>query len=394
MQKSSNLVVIATHPIQYHAPVYRFLQQRYSIPVTAIYGSDFSVTGYHDQEFNATFAWDTDLLGGYQSVFLSRTADRTAPSAYEVFVGGLDRILHQLAPSAILLTGYSPKFYQVAIWHAYRSGCPLLFRAETTDHTRVRGLFQRVIRDQALAWLYRQCKALLYIGQHSREHYRRLGCQEERLFFSPYCVDADVFQTSEEARTRLRDPLRNEIGACSEDIVLLFSGKLVPRKQPDLLLQAVKVLPERIRVRIHVIFLGDGLMRDQLKMAAQTAPVVHVHMPGFQNQKLLSKYYHAADLLILPSYIGETWGLVVNEALHHGLPCVVSNMVGCAPDLIESGVTGEIFTAGSVSSLATTLTQAINLIGCASTRAQCREKVRNYTVEQAAMGIVAAYESI
>lgn len=394
MKRTPGMVVIQTHPVQYHAPIYRVLQQRYGIPVTVIYGSDFSVTGYHDQEFNTTFAWDTDLLSGYQSIFLSRTADRTAQSAYKVLVGRLDHILRQVVPSAILLTGYSPRFYQVAIWHAYRSGCPLLFRAETTDHARTRGSFQRVIRDQALAWLYRQCKALLYIGQHSYDHYRRLGCQEERLFFSPYCVDTDVFQTSEEDRIRLRTPLRNAIGARPEDIVLLFSGKLVPRKHPDLLLQAIKVLPDRIRTRLHVIFLGDGLMREQLERFAHTAPAIHMHMTGFQNQQLLSKYYHAADLLVLPSYIGETWGLVVNEALHHGLPCVVSDMVGCVPDLIESGVTGEIFTAGSVSSLATMLTRAMNLVGCASTRVQCREKVSAYTVEQAAIGIVSAYESM
>ena len=69
-----SLVVIETHPVQYHAPVYRELQKSCGIPVTAIYGSDFSVAGYRDREFGATFAWDTDLLAGYTSVFLERVA--------------------------------------------------------------------------------------------------------------------------------------------------------------------------------------------------------------------------------------------------------------------------------------------------------------------------------
>src|SRR2546425_4757453 len=68
----SSLVVIETHPVQYRTPVYRTLQQRYGVPVTVIYGSDFSVAGYHDCEFGNTFAWDGDLLSGYRSVFLSR----------------------------------------------------------------------------------------------------------------------------------------------------------------------------------------------------------------------------------------------------------------------------------------------------------------------------------
>src|SRR5215471_14192487 len=59
------LAVIETHPVQYHAPVYRNLQARFGIPVTAIYGSDFSVEGYRDAEFGARLSWDIvrNLIG-------------------------------------------------------------------------------------------------------------------------------------------------------------------------------------------------------------------------------------------------------------------------------------------------------------------------------------------
>ena len=56
------LAVLQTHPVQYHAPVYRRVQERWGVPVTAIYGSDFSLAGYRDAEFKTTFAWDTDCL--------------------------------------------------------------------------------------------------------------------------------------------------------------------------------------------------------------------------------------------------------------------------------------------------------------------------------------------
>ena len=74
------LAVIETHPIQYHAPVYRVLQQRLGVPVTAIYGSDFSVAGSRDAEFGTTFAWDADLLSGYTPLFLSRVDSGVASS--------------------------------------------------------------------------------------------------------------------------------------------------------------------------------------------------------------------------------------------------------------------------------------------------------------------------
>src|SRR5207249_8276448 len=106
-----------------------------------------------------------------------------------------------------------------------------------------------------------------------------------------------------------------------------------------------------------------------------------------------SRFYHAADLLALPSLHSETWGLVVNEALHHGLPTVVSDAVGCAPDLIDAGETGEIFAAGSVPELTAALLRCCRLTGTRQVRLRCRAKVEGYTIAKAAEGIAAAYEA-
>jgi hypothetical protein len=52
------LVGFATHPIQYQAPIYRALETKFGIPVTAIYGTDCSVAGYTDREFAPLVAMD------------------------------------------------------------------------------------------------------------------------------------------------------------------------------------------------------------------------------------------------------------------------------------------------------------------------------------------------
>src|SRR5213076_327900 len=95
-----------------------------------------------------------------------------------------------------------------------------------------------------------------------------------------------------------------------------------------------------------------GPLREELTRLAHEPPAVAAHFVGFQNQRELSRYYHAADVLVLASRVGETWGLVVNEALHHGVPCAVSDQVGCGPDLVEEGVTGEVFRADDPAALA------------------------------------------
>lgn len=394
MRRYGELAVIETHPIQYHAPIYRTLQAQFNIRVTAIYGSDFSVAGYRDKDFGASFAWDTDLLSGYTSIFLSQSTAGGARLAEEVTGWGLDTTLKQVSPKVVLLTGYSPRFHQQAIWHSWRGDYPIIFRGETTDVAHRRSLLRGLLRDLLLQLFYGRCRKLLFVGRASYEHYRRLGCPKSKLIFSPYCVNTAPFQTAEPERERLRGPTRRDMNLPDSGIAILFSGKLVIRKAPDLLLRAVKALPDSIRARIVIVYLGSGELLESLEEIARTTPFSEVRFLGFQNQTALSRYYHAADLMVLPSHIGETWGLVVNEALHHGLPCVVSDRVGCGPDLIEPGVTGEFFEAASVESLALALQRALGLISLLTTREHCRAKASGYTVEQAAAGIATAYRAV
>jgi glycosyltransferase involved in cell wall biosynthesis len=146
-----------------------------------------------------------------------------------------------------------------------------------------------------------------------------------------------------------------------------------------------------LRDRVMLVFLGSGELADELQREAAAPPQVAVQLTGFRNQTQLSPYYHAADLLVLPSVWSETWGLVVNDALHHGLPCVVSDAVGCAPDLVIAGQTGEIADAGSPGSLRSAIERALPLADRAEIRDACRKRVAVYSVQHAASGIAEAY---
>jgi glycosyltransferase involved in cell wall biosynthesis len=214
------------------------------------------------------------------------------------------------------------------------------------------------------------------------------------LVFSPYCVETSPFRPDEAARAELRDATRAELGVRPDQFVVLFSGKLVPRKGVDLLPAAVRQLPPDLARRAVLVFLGDGELRDALARVAERSPAVPVRFAGFQNQTRLSRFYQAADLLILPSRESETWGLVVSEALHHGLPCVVSDQVGSADDLVKSGETGEVFQSDDTAGLADALARATGLIGRPEVREGCRAVAARYTVEAAAAGVVSAFRSV
>jgi glycosyltransferase involved in cell wall biosynthesis len=305
----------------------------------------------------------------------------------------LGAALRDVAPDAVLLNGYGSACHRAAWRAAWRLGRPILFRGETTDGAVDRGWLKASVRRAALRSVYRRCARLLYIGEASRAHYRAAGVPEARLVFSPYCVDEAPFDAGEAGRDRLRAPARADLGLAGDRLALLFSGKLSERKGVDDLIAAALELPRPLRDRIVLLFLGDGARRAALERAAAGGGLA-ARFLGFQNQSQLSPFYHAADLLVLPSRSGETWGLVVNEALHHGLPSVVSSRVGCAPDLVTRGGTGEHARAGDPADLARAIERAIALVGRGDVRAACRERVSRYSVLEAARGLAAAYRDV
>lgn len=392
------LAIFDTHPVQYRVPVYAALERDFGVPVTQYYASDFSIAGYFDREFQTSFAWPSNVLeGAARAVYFSRSRDGGARSFEEVTPRGVAEAVRRLAGRPVLVTGYAPSFYRHVLFYALRYRCPILFRAETIDLPMSRGWLKEAARDAWLRFVYGRCDRLLPIGIQSTRHYRRLGCPPEKLVDAPYCVNSSLFECDENARTRLRNITRDRLGLPPDALAILMSGKVYARKNPLLLVQAVRLLPEHLRHRVALIFLGDGEQRKAVEALAAESPAIRVHITGFCNQNELSPYFHAADLLAMPSQ-WETWGLSVNDSLHHGLPCVVSETVGCHPDLIEPGVTGEVTEANSAGALAAGLQRLITWMppgeNGAALRERCRAKVAGYSTAKAAEGIVRAYRSL
>ena len=385
------LTIYETHPVQYHAPVYRAVAKH--IPVHMIYGSDFSITGYRDREFGTSFAWDTDLLSGYSHEFLASGAN--ASKTYEaVTADGLAGVLAKSNVSRChLLVGYSSAFDRAVIRLLKSRREPMMLRAETTDHAFRRSWLKSLARDYVLRSLYRRMDRILFIGKRSRQHYQRLGVPANKLVASPYCVADATFQYDEQHRQQYRETTRAAWNASAADLVLLFSGKLVERKGVAMLPNAAVALAESTNRKVRLVLLGDGDQRDNVLSLAKAKNVAVLPL-GYQPQSKLSSFYHAADVCILPSIAGETWGLVVNEALLHGVPVVASEMVGSVDDLLISGVTGEVFATSATAAMKQAVQRIAGYAQADSTRHACRAKALEYSTEKAAQGIVQAYRAL
>src|SRR5205823_1467894 len=197
------------------------------------------------------------------------------------------------------------------------------------------------------------------VGTSNAEYLRHYGVSPERLFFAPHFVDNDFFATAADAARHQPGGARTRFGIAPGAVVFLFAGKFTAKKRPVDLLEALARL-RAANVDANGLFVGDGPLRAQLEQRARElgAPVVFT---GFMNQGEIAAAYAAADCLVLPSDGGETWGLVVNEAMACGVPAIVSDAVGCAPDLIDEESTGFTFPLGDIKALAQRIARANEL---------------------------------
>lgn len=395
--RAIRLAVFCTHPIQYQVPLWRALAASPLLHVEVFYATDMSIRGYRDTGFGTTVKWDVPLTDGYAHTFLSRDPQIQRVTPWHPGAGWLGSLLDRFQPDVALITAYGGRFWLEVILQLRLRGVPVVLRHEASDTAAGRGAVRHLLRDLCLRVLYSQISGFGAIGTAAKRHLNRLGVSAARVVDTPYCVDSDLLEAQARRWLPQRPFLRAALGVAAEDCIFLFSGKLVPKKAPLLLLRALGNLrPESLR-RVHLLVLGDGEQRGMVEAEGRRLLGERCHVLGFINQSELGRYYASADCLVLPSEAaaGETWGLVVNEALHFGLPVIASDGVGCHPDLIPDRRTGQVFPSGDASALARHLDElAGELPGRRGDyAAQAAARIENFTSGKVVQGLVKLVQS-
>lgn len=322
------ILVFDSHPVQYKAPLYQELQRLKPGSFEVIYATDASIRGHLDREFGRVVAWNTPLLEGYPSIVLNNEFGTPFQGWKSLTGRGVYPLMKRRRPQAVLISQFLYQFDLTAYWSALRLGIPVWIRHETQDEAFRRSKIKGVARSLFYRAAYAGVSHAFYIGQLNREHLLRHGMTEARLGFAPYC--SPVRLTAEiPAKKKLRHGIRETLGLKPEEILVLFSGKLIGKKNPQLLLDALELLPAEEAKRYHIAFVGSGELEESLRAGANRFPG-RIHFAGFINQAEIPAWYLAADILALPSRrAGETWGLVVNEALQAGCAVLMTDAVGC-----------------------------------------------------------------
>jgi glycosyltransferase involved in cell wall biosynthesis len=384
--------LMATHPVQYYVPWYRQLARVLDLEV--FYCHRQAAEEQARAGFGVAFEWDVPLLEGYRHRFLvNRAAAPDVSSFFGCHTPEIAAIIRDGAFDAFIVHGWASRSFWQAIIACWRSRTPVLVRGDSQLPSARPGRV-RLAKRPLYRWFIPRFDAYLVVGQRAREYYVHYGADPRRMFFAPHAVDNDFFSRRAAVARAQRDQLRAEWGLPAGAVVFLFAGKLSQGKRPEDFARAI-ARASRHDPRVWGLIVGDGPLRPALSLEV-TSGDWPVRFAGFLNQTAMPVAYAVSDALVMTSAsASETWGLVVNEAMACGLPALVSDRVGCGPDLVLPGRTGEVFPCGAVGELASLVAAlASDAPRLARLGAQARQLVQRYSPAEAVAGTVAAVQSV
>ena len=343
MNKVNRLAIITTHPIQYYAPIFSRLAGYEDLEIKVFYTWEKEAAKF-DRDFGKEVEWDLPLLDGYPYCFVPNN-DHAGRGFWDVKNPGLVKAIEDWNASAVLVIGWNYLSHLKTMFH-FKNRIPVLFRGDSTLLDENDGIKKR-LRRIFLKYIYRRTDHALYVGAANKAYFLKHDIKESQLVFTPHAIDNSRFgQLSEEQEIFINNT-RQAMGIGPDDITILYCGKLIPKKNPLLLAQAVKDINNE---KLHLIFVGDGILEQELKQEIEG--YTRMHLLPFQNQLMMPAVYRLGEIFCLPSAgPGETWGLAVNEAMACGRAVLVSDKAGCTVDLVQEGVNGYNFRPNDINDL-------------------------------------------
>ncbi len=355
-ERPFKVLAVATHPVQYMAPIFRRMAQDPRLDLHVAYCSLRGAEAGFDPDFRTQVQWDVPLLDGY-----SWTEVPNRGSGEETFWGLNNPALKTLIrdgnfDAVLCYVGYVRASFWIALRAARRSNAAFLFGMDAHSLApRDSKLWKVWFKKIFWPYLFRQADQMFVPSTRARAMVMGLGIASERVTLAPLTVDNDWWK-SQSARVD-RAAVRAQWGAAPEQPVILFCAKLQPWKRPMDLLQAFA--QSTLEPKPLLIFAGDGPQRADLETEAVKLGVTQrVRFLGFVNQSQLPAVYTSADLMVLPS-LYEPFGVVVNEAMCCGSAVIVSDHVGADRDLVAPVRPDFIFPAGDTAALTQALRSAL-----------------------------------
>lgn len=322
------------------------------------------------------YPWKFDPQGRYSIHRLSGHPDPERDPPRDLLDRQLHALFNQLQPRIMISVGWADCAYQRLLRLAHMRRIPAVIISDSREMDDSRHALKEGMKRQLL----RGYSSALVAGQESRSYLELLGFPAAAIFQPWDVVNNARFAQSEQPSGK-RDPH------------FLCVSRFVAKKNHAGLLQAYASY-QRQGGHWALRLIGAGPLEDSIRQQIARLPdPSRVQLHPFQQLEDLVISYQQASAFILASS-SDQWGLVVNEAIAAGLPCLVSRACGCAVDLIEPAVTGWTFNPSDPPALAALLrrVEAQTPNERAAIAAAARKRLQAFSPDTFATGLLAAVE--
>lgn len=375
VRRKYRLGIFLDHPIQYFSPLFDELSRRGDVVLSVGYSNDHGLREALDPGFGSTHKWDIDLVSGHSHSFMT-----AGQRGWAMKIRAIPRVIRFIRENDIIVVhGYAGLLPLTAIAAAWVFRIPYLIRSDTSVIRTHRRLDPRFWLPRMVS---RRSAGGLVAGIRNESVQLKLGVPQ--TYFAPFSIDNRRFSAAASSVRAKCGHSKAKWGLKSDKPVIGYCGKLIDHKGIDDLVAAHRQLADSAQLFI----IGDGPNRAELEK--QCSPQLTV-FAGFINQSEIPEALAVCDIVVLPSY-AEPWGLAINEAMASGCLPVVSDAVGCGPDLVE-GV-GEVFPVGDRAELVGALQRALARCQDPLVKARIGERIDDFDINKTADGYELATWSV
>lgn len=332
------LLIINTHPVDYHLPIYRLLSSNPRLDVTVNFLLDIFSKDYKEAEEGWSSAYHEDSLSGYNSKFLHNFSLKPGDSFFGVFNPQVIWPILFGRYDYILLFGYNYATLPLVWLSALLSGTPVIFKGEADRLQLKLTLINRAKKCLRMIF-FSTIDGFAYSFERNAEFFRQHRVKDDRLFFAPCSVDNAKMQKLKRKVSPSSWRRKNKIAKNTP--IFLFCGRLNERKGVETALSAFIKFHSKHNEGIFCI-VGSGLLQAKLEKKIRCHNLSSkVILTGFLKYPELADVFFETHALILPS-VSDPSPKIINEVMNFGKPVIVSENVGTAGDLVRHGENGYI----------------------------------------------------
>ncbi len=352
------MLFFQSHPIQYFSPLFKEMAK--TIDVEVYYYSECGLQSSFDKGFGKEVKWDIPLLDGYTYQFLKNFSASKSMDCkwYNAINFSILNVIRKTSTKILVINGWSyfsdwlviiaGVLFRKKIW--VRADNPLSQEVKTGWKANLKKIIFKKM-------LFPCFDKFLYVGTESKLFFEYYGALPNQMIYTPHAVDNLRFQNEMTYVLPKKNNIKYALGIQPTTKIILWSAKFISKKRPY---DMIKAFQDLSLPNVVLIMLGDGILYEEIKLYVVANNLTSILLPGFVNQSEIVKYYGIADIFIMTSGKGETWGLAVNEALNFNIPIIISDVCGCAMDLLEDGINGYVYPVGNLQQLTSSINKILN----------------------------------